>query len=257
MRRWKILCSIFGLVISSTAIADRMTEFRNNRQKAVTVCNDYREKNRLPCFVSRQRCPRGFEVIQRFNSSPGTSFIACRDQRHERPPTIDRKSTVSDQKQQLLEQFNQLIKLAHDAQMGPPHHLPKSIQNKLSAFFFLIHLDKITIHQSQAISKGCFNDCQRVYCSTEQPLETWIQPNISAISINLLHQVAYAERCELLGGRERFVLSRLQPLPDEVLKNLEQGQPFDASRIHYANTIERHVTNRTESICRRVHCINH
>jgi hypothetical protein len=170
---------------------------------------------------------------------------------------IDNTTTVSDRKHQLLEQFNQLVALVQDAQVGSSHHLPKSIQNKLSTFFFLIHLDKITIHQSQAISSGCFNDCQRIYCSTEQPLDYWTQPNISAIAISLLHQVAYAERCELLGGRERFLLTRLKRLPEGVLASLEQGQPFDASRIHYTNSLERQVTNRTESVCRRTRCINH
>jgi hypothetical protein len=162
----------------------------------------------------------------------------------------------SHEKRQLVQQFNQLARLADKAQVGKTYHLPKSTQKKLSTFFSNIRLDQITIHQSSAISKGCFNDCQKIYCSSKQSIDHWVDPNSEQIATSLLHQVAHAERCEILGGRERFLSTRLERLPEDVLDSLEQGTLFDATNIHYENYIERHARNRTESVCRRLYCAN-
>ncbi len=254
MTRWIPLLTTIGLIISLPVSADRFSETRSNRQNAATTCNDYRVNNRLPCFVSRNRCPNGFEVLERFDSGPGTEFVACRDLRHERPATVNRATTVRSSKRLLSQQFNRLVRLAQNSQVGKTYHLPKSTQKILTTYFSQISLDRITIHQSKAIETGCFNDCQRIYCSLKEPVENWIKPNRGQIASSLLHQVAHAERCDIQGGRERFITNWLDNLPDEVINSLEQGTPFDASNIHYENYIERHAQNRTESVCRRIHC---
>ncbi|MES9833553.1 MAG: hypothetical protein ABW139_15060 [Candidatus Thiodiazotropha sp. DIVDIV] len=254
MTRWIPLIATIGLIISLPVNADRFSETRSNRQKAATTCNDYRLKNRLPCFVSRNRCPNGFEVLERFNTAPGAEFVACRDLRHERPATVSRATTISSQKRLLSQQFNKLALLAQKGQVGESYHLPKSTQKTLSTYFSQISLDKITIHRSKAIETGCFNDCQRIYCSLKEPIDHWTKPNTAQIAASLLHQVAHAERCDIQGGRERFITNWLRSLPDEVINSLEQGSPFDASQIHYENYIERHAQNRTESVCRRILC---
>ena len=245
---------VIGLALSLPAAADHHKESRSNRQKAVTVCNDYRVKNRLPCFVSRNRCPLGFEVLERFNQAPGTEYLACRDLRHERPATMQQKRGVTDKRQRLLQQFDQLVERAVDSTVGATISLPESTLNKLSTFFSQISLEKITIHRSQAISKGCFNDCQKIYCSAEEPINAWIQPDAKQISTNLLIQVAHAERCEIQGGRERYITNWLRDLPASLLDKLQQGSGFDASKIRYAKYIEAHARNRAKSVCRRMLC---
>ena len=256
MHRWHIAFITIGLCISSAGFADRYTETRSNRQMAVTTCNDYRESNRLPCFVSRNKCPRGFEVIQRFSNTPGASFVACRDLRHERPAITNRATLTSTKKQELLQHFSQLVSQVQQRRIGEPLHLPKPTLDKLSSFFSHIQLDKVTIHRSEALEKGCFTDCQEIYCSSNERLDNWIDPKSTRIPSGLLHQLAHAERCEIKGGRERFLLAWLRHLPDELLTTLEQGKPIDANRIHFVMYMERHAKNRTESICRRIHCTN-
>ncbi|MCG7874339.1 MAG: hypothetical protein N0C81_08105 [Candidatus Thiodiazotropha lotti] len=254
MYRRILILIIIGLAVSLPANADRHKESRSNRQKAVTVCNDYRVKNRLPCFVSRNRCPLGFEVLERFNQAPGAEYMACRDLRHERPATLQQKTVVNDKRQRLLQQFDQLVERAIETQLGETVNIPESTLNKLSTFFSQVSLEKITIHRSQAISKGCFNDCQKIYCSVDEPVNRWVEPNSKRISTKLLIQVAHAERCEIQGGRERYITNWLRDLPVSLLDKLRQESRIDASKIRYAKYIEAHAKNRAKSVCRRMLC---
>ncbi|MCU7922199.1 MAG: hypothetical protein KZQ88_05825 [Candidatus Thiodiazotropha sp. (ex Dulcina madagascariensis)] len=257
MQRRQIVLFCLGLWVVSYSHADTYSERRSNRQMAVTVCNDYRETNRLPCFVSRGDCPRGFEVLQRFTDSPGTAFSACRDLRHERPAVMNRSSTnlVSAKRQQLLEHFNKLIAAIEKQRIGETHRLPKASLEKLSIFFSGFDLDSIELGQSKALSKGCFTDCQRIFCASGSQVNAWTDPQTPTLSIKLLHQLAHAERCEIQGGRERFVLSWIRHLPDEVLTSLERGDPIDTDQIHFAMYMENHAKNRAESVCRRLRCL--
>ncbi|MEJ2620944.1 MAG: hypothetical protein P8163_11925 [Candidatus Thiodiazotropha sp.] len=247
---------VVGLTLSLPAAADRHKETRNNRQKAVTVCNDYRVKYRLPCFVSRNRCPIGFEILERFNQVPGAEYMACRDLRHERPRNQQQNKMHNNKRQILLKQFDQLVNRASEAQLGEAARLADSTLSKLSNFFSQISLEQITIHRSQAISRGCFNDCQKIYCSANEPVSDWIRPDAKQISSRLLIQVAHAERCEIQGGRERYISNWLRELPETLLENLQQHKGIDATQIQYAKYIETHAKNRAKSVCRRMRCSN-
>ncbi|MBV2123593.1 MAG: hypothetical protein KUF75_00420 [Candidatus Thiodiazotropha sp. (ex Ctena orbiculata)] len=110
MRLRNITTICLTLFILGNSQAEIEHAQRSNRQMAVTVCNDYRETNRLPCFVSRKECPGGFEVIERFANSTGPSYSACRDKRHERPRHYRSSSRLfNTNNQQLLDQFKRLI----------------------------------------------------------------------------------------------------------------------------------------------------
>jgi hypothetical protein len=229
---------------------------RSNRQMAVTACNDYRESNRLPCFVSRKACPSGFEAITHFTSNHGPSFSACRDKRHEHPSRLNRPDHLFNTKnQQRLEQFNQLINEIEKHQTGAPVQLPKNTQKRLSIFFSAIDLTRIRLVHSELLASGCFTDCQQIYCASKDQIDAWTNPQVPVLSLKLLHQLAHAERCEIQGGRDRFVQIWLRHLPRDVLTTLERGDPIDTDKIHYATYMETHANNRAESICRRVGCI--
>jgi hypothetical protein len=244
---------VVSLCMSSASYADYYSKTRSNRQMAATTCNDYRENNRLPCFVSRTKCPRGFELIQSFSDHRGASFVACRDSRHERPPHLNHSRWVNRDKL-LLQQFDQLVDQVKKKQIGKPLHLAKSTRYMLNTFFSPLQLDKIAIFRSEALSSGCFTDCQQIYCSANEQLDHWADPN-APISIHLLHQLAHVERCEILGGRNRFVLAWLKYVPEEVLTNLKQGNPIDTDQLQYTMYVEGHTKNRSESICHHIHCV--
>jgi hypothetical protein len=245
---------LFGLALSLPAAADHHKETRSNRQKAVTVCNDYRVKNRLPCFVSRNRCPLGFEILERFNQPPGAVYMACRDLRHERPSSQKQNKALNDKRQIVLKQFDQLAERAAKTELGEATPLAASTLKKLATFFSQISLEQITIHRSQAISRGCFNDCQKIYCSVDEPISDWTRPGAKQVSRRLLIQVAHAERCEIQGGRERYISNWMRELPATLLEDLQHNNPIDATQIRYAKYIEAHAGNRAQSVCRRINC---
>jgi hypothetical protein len=180
--------------------------------------------------------------------------MACRDLRHERPANQKPNKTLNDKRQIVLKHFNQLVERASETQLGETARLADSTLNKLSTFFSQISLEQITIHRSQAISRGCFNDCQKIYCSADEPISDWIRPDAKQISSRLLVQVAHAERCEIQGGRERYISNWLRDLPATLLENLEQNNSIDATQIRYAKYIEAHARNRAQSVCRRMRC---
>lgn len=255
LRHISIIC--LTLLNLNNSQAESVHEQRSNRQMAVTVCNDYREANRLPCFVSRKTCPKGFEAIEHFSNNPGPSFSACRDKRHEHPARMKRPGEYPHAKnQQLLGQFDQLVREMEKHQTGTPAPLPKPSQERLSIFFTAIDLTSIRLVHSKALASGCFTDCQQIFCADKGEIEAWTRPQHPSLSLNLLHQLAHAERCEIQGGRDRFVQIWLRHLPDEVFTTLERGDPLDSEQIHYATYMESHASNRAESICRRLGCVS-
>jgi hypothetical protein len=257
MRLWQLFSACLALISLGNSHAETYPEHRSNRQMAVTVCNDYREINRLPCFVSRKTCPRGFEAIEHFYNSHGPSFSACRDKRHEHPSNLSRPGKhISARNQQLLGQFEQLIGEVEKQRTGSPVPLPKPSRKRLSLFFSAIDLDSITLTHSTALANGCFTDCQQIFCASKNSIEAWTHPRTPIISFSLLHQLAHAERCEIQGGRDRFVQLWLHHLPEDIFTALKNGDPVDTQKIHYATYMESHANNRAESICRRVGCIN-
>jgi hypothetical protein len=167
---------------------------------------------------------------------------------------MKQNKALNDKRQIVLKQFDQLVERAAETQLGDTAHLAKSTLNKLSTFFSQISLEQITIHRSQAITKGCFNDCQKIYCSADVPINEWTRPGAKPISTRLLIQVAHAERCEIQGGRERYITNWLRQLPMTMLKDLQQNRGIDASQIRYAKYIEAHARNRAQSVCRRMRC---
>jgi hypothetical protein len=257
MRLWQLFIACLALLSLGDSHAERDPEHRSNRQMAVTVCNDYREMNRLPCFVSRKTCPRGFEAIEHFSNSHGPSFSACRDKRHEHPSIHNRPvKPYNTRNQQLLDQFNRLISEVEKHRTGNPVPLPKSSRERLSLFFSAIDLDSIRLTHSAALANGCFTDCRQIFCASKNRIEAWTHPHTPILSFNLLHQLAHAERCEIQGGRDRFVQLWLHHLPDDVFTALKNGDPVDTQKIHYATYMESHANNRAESICRRVGCMD-
>jgi hypothetical protein len=253
MRLWHIITICLALFSLTNSRAESDPAQRSNRQMAVTTCNDYREAHRLPCFVSRQECPRGFEVIERYSSSSGPSFSACRDKRHERPTRLNRTSQLFLAKnQRLLELFDRLTHEIEQHKTGTPAPLPRDSQKRLAVFFSAIDLNSIRLAHSNALKNGCFTDCQQIFCASKKQVEAWTNPHAPILSTSLLHQLAHAERCEIQGGRERYLQTWLRHLPEDLLTDLEHGEPIDTQKIHYATYMESHATNRAESICRRL-----
>jgi hypothetical protein len=256
MRRWHITIICLTLFSLNNSQAEFNPQQRSNRQMAVTVCNEYRETNRLPCFVSRKACPRGFEVIQHFTNNNGPSFSACRDKRHERPSRLSKTGNrLNAKSHQLLEQFNRLTHEIEKQQTGATLQLPKATREKLAVFFSGIDLSSITLAHSKALINGCFTDCRQIFCARKNQVEAWANPDAPILSIKLLHQLAHAERCEIQGGRDRFVQIWLRHLPEAVFTALERGKPIDTEQIHFAIYMESHASNRAESICHRVGCV--
>ncbi|MCG7880351.1 MAG: hypothetical protein AB2614_00690 [Candidatus Thiodiazotropha endolucinida] len=256
MRLRNITTICLTLFILGNSQAEIEHAQRSNRQMAVTVCNDYRETNRLPCFVSRKEYPGGFEVIERFANSTGPSYSACRDKRHERPRHYRSSSRLyNTNNQQLLDQFKRLIGEIERHQTGAPAHLPQASQDKLAVFFSGIDLSRIRLAHSKALTNGCFTDCRMIFCASKDQVDVWTNPHAPVLTIRLLHQLAHAERCEIQGGQHRFVQTWLRHLPEDVLTALERGEPIDTKKIHFAIYMETHANNRAESICRRVRCI--
>ncbi|MES9969652.1 MAG: hypothetical protein ABW092_06425 [Candidatus Thiodiazotropha sp.] len=257
MRLWHISTICLALFCLDNSQAEPKPEHRSNRQLAVTLCNDYRVSNRLPCFVSRKECPRGFEIIEHFSDSTGPSFSACRDMRHERPSGLGRSSnnSVKADKRQLLKQFSRLVSKVDKHRSGPSSYLPKASRDKLALFFSGIDLTSIELIHSKALANGCFTDCRQMFCASKDQVDAWTNPQNPVLSLQLLHQLAHAERCEIQGGRERFVQAWVRQIPEEILTALEAGNPIDIDKIHFAMFMESHAETRAESICRRVGCL--
>jgi hypothetical protein len=226
----------------------------NNRQSAVSACDDYQLTHHLPCFVSRSDCPAGFESLGTYDSGPGTRFTACRDQRHTRisSDTARMDATRSLQQDEQIRQYEKLIAALEKQRQGEFKPLPSTSLDQLENFFPGHALDRIRLTRTNALAKGCFTDCEKVYCAGTEPIDQWTRPTSPLITRQLLHQVVHSEDCGQQGGREQFVSRWFRHLPDFVLEQLLAGVAIDAGRIHFAMYMERHAEGRADSICRRL-----
>ncbi|MET0067025.1 MAG: hypothetical protein ABW076_11840 [Candidatus Thiodiazotropha sp.] len=255
MRRWLIVLLILGSGVATCSSAEPNPQNRSNRQMAVTECSDYRERNRLPCFVSRKKCPYGFEVIERYTEGRGAPFVACRDSRHERPPVRDIARHPPHLRQEKVQQFEKFVDLVRARQQGHARKLPENLNRQLGTYFQQIRLDRVSVSMSDALSRGCFTDCLQIYCATGEALPE--SAGRAEIPYELLLQLAHLERCEVQGGRQRYLQSWLRDVPEKTLTALQAGETVSADQLQFASYLEGLTNNRAESICRRIHCTSH
>ncbi len=253
MRRWPITLLILGCGLATCSFAEPTFQNRSNRQMAVTECSDYRERNRLPCFVSRNKCPYGFEVIAQYSEGWGAPFLACRDSRHEHPTTRDIVRHPPHQRQEIVGQFQQFVERVQARQKGQAKPLPERIYQQLGTYFQQLRLERVSVAVSDALSKGCFTDCQQIYCAAGEPLTH--DPEQASIPYELLLQLAHLERCEVQGGQQRYLQSWLREVPEQTLSALQEGKSVATDQLQFAAYLESHANNRAESVCRRVHCV--
>ncbi len=219
------------------------------RQQAATACDEYSLSQRQPCFVSRSKCPPGFTPLAEYSDDYGNHFIACRDGRHEAPaPTAYDIRDLP--REQLLDQYHQLIASLESQRIEPPKQLPSAVVDVLQSQFRGFPLSRLSLRNTRALSHGCFSDCDRVYCADDGRISRWTDSEQPQITRYLLHQIVHAERCEREGDRDRFVSRWFQHLPEDVLQRLDAGEPIDAERVHFAMYMENHANNRADGICR-------
>jgi hypothetical protein len=253
MHPWQIILPILCLSITSSCFADQTYgNNRSNRQLAVTQCHDYRERYRMPCFVSRFKCPAGFETIQQYRSGRGVSYLACRDSRHERP--VFNKSALQHKnlKPRITHHFHQFLKQVQEQQTGDKRPLSQSLIKQLNTYFIYLKLDTVFITVSEALSTGCFTDCGQIYCAASAPISQWSQTG--EIPFSLIQMLAHVERCEIQGGQSRYLQSWLRHIPENFLSTLRAGEPVSAHQLQFASYLKEHTKNRAESICRRLSC---
>ncbi len=222
------------------------------RQQAAAVCSGYRQQQHQSCFISRGDCPRGFSPLDEFSDEAGNRFSACRDSRNEHP-----NKHVANLRglapSELLAQYDHLIANLEGQRLGPPLTLPKSTIETLVSHFPGLPLQRLTLITTQALSQGCFSDCSRIFCANDGQIADWTDTDHPRITRNLLHQIVHADRCLREGGRERFVANWFEHLPDDVYKKLQNGEPIDAARIHFAMYMESHANDRADNLCRHLH----
>jgi hypothetical protein len=233
-----------ALCACSTPQASR----HQTRQKAVKACEEYRRTQRQSCFISRADCPRGFETLAEFSDETGNRFTACRDNRNKQP----RRVVAGLPQEQQLVQYQLLIDSLESKRQGSPRSLPQATIQALNNYFHGVSLSSLSLVNTHALSKGCFSDCERIFCADEGQIAAWTDPEKPLISHLLLHQIAHGERCEREGGRDRFVSNWFRHLPDDVYQKLLAGEPIDAERIHFAMYMESHADLRAEGLCRRL-----
>lgn len=236
------------------ACSSQRRNILDNRQTAVLACDEYRRTHHLPCFVSRGDCPTGFEALGAYDSGHGTRFTACRDQRHTRLSSDATRAagSFSLQQDELIRHYEQLITALESQRQGAFNPLPSATLAQLEIYFPGYALDSIRLARTGALAKGCFTDCETVYCAGTEPIDQWSGPSQPLISRQLLHQVVHSERCEQQGGRERFVARWFRHLPDSVLEQLRAGEAVDAQMIHFAMYMESHAESKADNICRRM-----
>lgn len=223
----------------------------HTRQQAAAACDNYRRSERKSCFVSRGDCPGGFTALADFNDESGNRFTACRDNRHERPRQVS-PDLHGLSRQQLLRQYARLISHLDSQRAGPPQPLPQATRDRLGTYFHAFSLESFTLVRTRALSRGCFNDCERVFCAADTPIEQWLDREQPLISRNLLHLIEHAASCQRVGGRERFVDNWFRYLPDDVYRQLQAGEPIDTKRLHFSMYLESHAEHRAEHLCRQL-----
>jgi hypothetical protein len=115
-----------------------------------------------------------------------------------------------------------------------------------------VSLNELRFTHTTALSQGCFSDCKQIYCADPKAIELWTRKEAPIIDQQLLHQIAHAERCQLQGGRDRFVTLWYRYLPAQTQQELSNGEPIDADNIHFAMFMEQQAEHRAETICRRL-----
>ena len=224
---------------------------RHTRLKAVARCNEHRQNKRQSCFVSRGDCPNGFEALERFSDPLGNRFTACRDNRHEQTG----RELASAQRlvgQDLMSQYRQLISHLEAKRIGQPAVLSAQTRESLRDAFPGNSVNRLSLIRTQALSQGCFADCERIFCADDGQIERWSRNQNPVIGRELLHQIVHAVHCEREGGREGYVRRWFQHLPDDVHSRLQADLALDAEQIHYAMYMETHAANRATALCRRL-----
>lgn len=224
------------------------------RRNAAERCHRHQIEQHESCFVSRGGCPAGFEAIASFNDPDGEGFSACRDLRHNHAKA--EHSAQSQRLQQnpseIMQQYNGLTELLKRKGEGGSRPLPDHSIDRLYRHFGGISLQALSFTHTKALSQGCFSDCQQIYCADRKTIAQWTRSEAPVIDQQLLHQIAHAERCQLQGGRDRFVNLWYRYLPAQIQQQLDKGEAIDADNIHFAMFMEQQAEHRAESICRRL-----
>ena len=224
---------------------------QQTRRKAVEICEGFRRNRQQTCFVSSGDCPRGFDAIERFSDPSGNIFSACLDSRHQQA-TLNTTRPYLPSNPDLLNQYKTLIKRLETEQKGEPAPLPPQTLEKLRASFPGNALGQLRLIPTQALTQGCFNDCDRAFCADDGRVERWTDRENPQISRDLLHQLVHAAHCQREGGREGFVKRWFQHLPDDVHASLQTNQPIDAQKLQFAMYMETHANNRADALCRLI-----
>ncbi|MCU7795785.1 MAG: hypothetical protein KZQ75_01505 [Candidatus Thiodiazotropha sp. (ex Myrtea spinifera)] len=237
------------------ACRSQMGSDRAFRRQAADACNKHRAHKHESCFVSRGDCPRGFEALATFGDKATASFTACRDYRHERPQKPNDLANLDHhalQQESTMDQYRHLTDALTKGRKGESSSLPNHTIERLAHHFRSIPLDALTFTHTNALTNGCFSDCDQIFCANAKTIDQWTRIQNPVISLQLLHQIAHAESCRLQGGRHRFVPRWYQHLPDKAHQQLRQGEPVDTRQIHFAMFMENQAEHRAESICRRL-----
>ena len=238
---------LFHLCLSLLLLTQMpITQAADSRQDAAEACLKHQTQHRESCFVSHGKCPRGFETLGFFSSTTGAGFAACRDRRH----TNRQKQTMA--AATTMNNYHNLSKTLKKKGRGEARPLPNETIKLLTRHFRGFPLETLRFTQSTALEKGCFSDCEQIYCADATAIEQWTRTQNPVISIQLLHQIAHAESCRLHGGRERFVSRWYRYLPDEIHQQLASGEPIDPAQIHFTMFMENQAKLRSESICLRL-----
>lgn len=233
------------------ACRSALVERQQTRRKAVDVCDKYRRNRQQTCFVSSGDCPRGFDTLERFSDRNGNRFNACRDSRHQKT-MLDQTRPYPSSKPDLLSQYNDLIMRLKSQQTGTSLSLPPQTLQTLDGSFPGQVLGQLSFIRTQALERGCFTDCNRIFCADDGRIERWSDRQNPLISRELLHQLVHAVHCKREGGREGFVKHWFQHLPDDVHASLQTNKPIDAQQIHFAMYMETHANNRANALCRHL-----
>ena len=221
------------------------------RQRAVAACDSYRREQRQSCFISRGECPRGFEVLAEFSDHTGNRFTACKDGRHQQP-RYPSQGLHGLSYSQLLQQYERLVTSLDSQRVGEPQTLPQSTIESLTPYFPATSLSSLSLIHTKALREGCFNDCERIFCAAEVPMESWLDSKQPLVTRKLLHLIVHVENCNRAGGRNRFVDRWFRHLADDVMQQMQAGEPIAAGRLHYSMYMESHADNRAENLCRQL-----
>ena len=189
--------------------------------------------------------------MQRYTDGADIQFFACRDRRNEILDAGANQVAVmrSQSNIPVMEQYRDLVSALEKGRQGSEHELPPATISELSPYFHDLPLHDLTFTQTQALSSGCYSDCEHIYCADSEEITDWTRAQNPLLTRDLLHMIIHAESCEREGGRERYVSHWLRYLSDGVQQQLLQGKAVDASQIHFAMYMERHAEIRARNLC--------